>query len=311
MTTEDSRTMNKDNGTLPNASPDSYYVIWKPVLITIYTVVFIGGVCGAIRMLFLLMKMNKLSVTTTVTINLVVIHSLFLVTVPFRLYYYIRMQWIFGAFFCKLVSIMIHLHMYLAFLFYMIVLLIRCLIFFQWKDKVEFYRNLHAAATSAAVWFLAIVTVVPVMYVWYGQTGQYDNTKCFAFHKELTDGAVKRVNYALIGVIVILTCALVALQVFMLVKLVKNLSGSVWSHQEFRAQLKSVFFVCVIVLCFIPHHIFRIYYVLHVADKQYPQLAVYNEVCLSITAISCLDLFFLVISGRVTWMPNGMALSCC
>ncbi|KAJ7322678.1 hypothetical protein JRQ81_018965 [Phrynocephalus forsythii] len=315
MTTEDSRTMNKENGALSNATSaqliDCYYAIWRPVLITIYIVVFIGGACGAIRMLFLLMKMNKLSVTTTVTINLVVIHSLFLVTVPFRLYYYIKIQWIFGSYFCKLVSIMIHLHMDLAFLFYMIVLLIRCLIFFQWKDKVEFYRNLHAVATSAAVWFLAVVTVVPVMSIWYGKTGKYEETKCFAFHKEFSYGAVKALNYALIGVMVILTCALVGLQVFMLVKLVRNLSGSVWSHQEFRAQLKSVFFVCVIVFCFIPHHIFRIYYIRHVGDKQYAQLAVFNEVFLSITAISCLDLFFLVITGRKIRMPNLMALSCC
>ncbi|XP_020643834.2 putative G-protein coupled receptor 141 [Pogona vitticeps] len=306
--------MTKENGTLFNTSIqliDSYDAIWNPVLVTIYTVVFFGGICGVIRMLFLLMKMNALSVTTTVTINLVVIHSLFLVTVPFRLYYYIKDEWIFEPVFCKLVSIMIHLHMYLAFLFYMIVLLIRCLIFFQWKDKIEFYRNLHAVATSAAVWFLALVTVVPVMYVWYGQTGEYNHNKCFDFHKELKDDAVKAVNYALIGVMITLTCALVGLQVFMLVKLVKKLSGSVWSHQEFRAQLKSVVFVCVIVFCFLPHHFFRIYYVQHVDDKRYPRLAVYNEVCLSITAISCLDLFFLVISGREIGMPNLMALSCC
>ncbi|XP_042332032.1 probable G-protein coupled receptor 141 [Sceloporus undulatus] len=317
MTKGNSRIMAEENGTLYNINSSqapelvSYHFIWNPVLITTYTVVFIGGMCGAIRMSFLLVTMNTLSVTTTAIINLVVIHSLFLVTVPFRLYYYITDDWIFEPFFCKVVSIMVHLHMYLTFLFYVIVLLIRGLIFFQWKDKVEFYRNLHAVAMSTAVWILAFATIVPVMSLWYGQMGDYDGNRCFTFHQEFKAEAVKVVNYTLIGIMVIITCALLGLQVFMLLKVVKKVSGSIWPHQEFRAQLKSSFFILVIIFCFLPHHFFRIYYIQHVNEKQYSHLALYNEVCLSITAISCLDLFSFVIGGRKILRQKIFALSCC
>lgn len=267
------------------------------VLIAIYTVVFVGGVCGAIQMSFLLLKMNTLSVTTTVIINLVVIHTLFLVTVPFRLYFYITNEWIFGPSFCKIVSAMVHFHMYLTLLFYVIALITRFLVFFQWKDKVEFYRNLHAVATSAAIWVLAIIIVLPLLHVWYGTSGDYAmNTTCFHFHQELKHTPVKALNYTIITVVVVITCTLLVLQIFIILNIVKRLSGSVWSHQEFRAQLKSLIFICVIILCFLPHHFFRIYYIQHV-NEMHQQLELENEICLSITAISCLDLLSFVISG--------------
>lgn len=246
-------------------------------------------------MSFLLVKMNTLSVTTAAIVNLVVVHSLLLLTMPFRLYYYISQKWIFGLAFCKAVSAMLHIHMYLTFLFYIITLVIRWLIFFQLKDKVEFYRKLHAVAASAAVWTVAIVIVLPLFIFRYGSTGQYENTTCFKFQQEIKEESVKALNYVMITAVACITCVLLGLQVFIILKVVKKLSGSVWSHQEFWAQMKSLIFVCVIIICFLPYHLFRIYYIVHMNDNK--QLENYNEICLSISAISCLDLLSFVISG--------------
>ncbi|XP_048367877.1 probable G-protein coupled receptor 141 [Sphaerodactylus townsendi] len=282
---------------------------WKAILITIYTVVLLGGVCGAITISFLLVKMNTLSVTTTAIINLVVIHSLFLVTVPFRLYYYITDKWVFGHPFCKTVSVMIHIHMYLTFLFYLFVLVTRNLIFFKWKDKLEFYRNLHAMASSIAIWILAGVIALPLIYHHYGKTGDYNSTTCFTFHQELKENSVKELNYSVIALMVLITCALLGLQVFIILKVVKRLSGSICSHQEFRAQLKSLIFIWVIIFCFLPYHFFRIYYIQKFEGSS--QLEIYNEFCLSITAVSCLDLLSFVLSGSQLWRRQGMVISCC
>uniref|UniRef100_A0A8D0L8B3 Probable G-protein coupled receptor 141 n=1 Tax=Sphenodon punctatus TaxID=8508 RepID=A0A8D0L8B3_SPHPU len=267
------------------------------VLIATYSVVLLGGVIGTISMSFLLVKMNKLSATTTAIINLVVVHSLFLVTVPFRLYYYYSEKWIFGMLFCKIVSAMLHIHMYLTFLFYVITLVSRWLVFFQWKDKLEFYRNLHAVAASAAVWTVAIVIVMPWLGAKYAISTSYENTTCFKFHKELQMISVKALNYIMIIVVISVTGVLLGFQIFIILNVVKKLSGSVWSHQEFWAQMKSFIFVCVIIICFLPYHLFRIYYISHMDGNDDHRLEKYNEICLGITAISCLDLLSFVISG--------------
>nr|XP_008167905.1 LOW QUALITY PROTEIN: probable G-protein coupled receptor 141 [Chrysemys picta bellii] len=269
--------------------------IERYILITIYTVAFIGGTIGAIAMSFLLVKMNTLSVTTAAIVNLVVLHSLLLLTVPFRLYYYINQKWIFGEGFCKAVSAMMHIHMYLTFLFYIITLIIRWLIFFQWKDKLEFYRKLHAVAASATVWIVVIVIVLPLVIAQYGTFGEYKTNICFTFQQELGKKSVKTLNYLLIAIVATITCVLLGLQVFIILKVVKKFPGSVWSHQEFWAQIKSLMFISVIIICFLPYHLFRLYYIRHMKEEQ---LVMYNNICLSITAISCLDLLSFVISGN-------------
>ncbi|NWX90217.1 GP141 protein, partial [Nothoprocta ornata] len=267
----------------------------RAILITAYSVALAGGGIGSIAMSFVLVKMNTLSVTTTAIINLVVVHGLLLLTVPFRLHYYINKEWIFKMPFCKIVSAMVHIHMLLTFLFYVITLVIRWLVFFQWKDKVEFYRKLHAIAASATVWVVVIIFLVPVFCVEYGRSGEYNDKTCFKFHKELQQDSVKGLNYTIIVAIACITCVLLGLQIFILVKVARKFSFSLWSHQEFLAQVKNLIFICVIIICFLPYHLFRVYYIQHVND--YNQLESYNEIFLSLTSLSCLDLLSFVLSG--------------
>ncbi|KFO89987.1 putative G-protein coupled receptor 141, partial [Buceros rhinoceros silvestris] len=294
MDAEDFRKMAEENRNCSDSCRGFTHTnAMSAILITVYSVAFAGGGIGSITMSFVLVKMNTLSVTTTAIINLVVVHTLLLFTVPFRLYYYINKKWIFKMPFCKMVSAMVHIHMYLTFLFYVITLVIRWLVFFQWKDKVEFYRKLHAMAASAAVWVLVMVLVVPVLYFEYGRSGSYNDTTCFKFHKELQQESVKALNYTIVVAISCITCVLLGLQIFILVKVAKKLSTSLWSHQEFWAQVKNLIFICVIIICFLPYHLFRVYYMQHMND----QLESYNEVFLGLTALSCLDLLSFVLSG--------------
>ncbi|NXX76817.1 GP141 protein, partial [Urocolius indicus] len=295
MSREDFGNMIEENRNSSDSSAFTHSSTMSAILITVYSVAFAGGVIGSITMSFVLVKMNTLSVTTTAIINLVVVHCLLLFTVPFRLYYYVKREWIFKMSLCKMVSAMVHIHMYLTFLFYVITLVIRWLIFFQWKDKVEFYRKLHAIAASAAVWVFVMVFVVPVLYFEYGRSGSYNYTTCFKFHKELQQESVKALNYTIIAAVACITCVLLGLQIFILVKVSRKLSSSFWSHQEFWAQVKNLIFICVIIICFLPYHLFRAYYIQHVSN--FDHLESYNEVFLSLTALSCLDLLSFVLSG--------------
>ncbi|NXA11376.1 GP141 protein, partial [Sapayoa aenigma] len=296
MYMEDFRNMTEETrNTSDNSCAFPYSSTMSSLLITVYSVAFAGGGIGSITMLFVLVKMNTLSVTTTAFINLVVVHSLLLLTMPFRLHYYVNKKWVFKMPFCKMVSAMVHIHMYLTFLFYVITLVIRWLIFFQWKDKVEFYRKLHAIAASAVVWVCVMIFVVPVFYFQYGSSGSYNDTTCFKFHKELQQESVKTLNYIIIVAVTCISCVLLGLQIFILVKVARKLSNSLWSHQEFWAQVKNLIFIWVIIICFLPYHLFRAYYIQHLRD--FGQLESYNEVFLSLTALSCLDLLSFVLSG--------------
>ncbi|XP_039095078.1 probable G-protein coupled receptor 141 [Hyaena hyaena] len=273
--------------------------ILTPHLTSLYSIVLIGGLVGVISILFLLVKMNTRSVTTTAVVNLVVVHSVFLVTVPFRLTYLIKHIWTFGLPFCKFVSAMLHIHMYLTFLFYVVILVIRYLIFFKHKDKVEFYRKLHAVAASTGMWLLVIVIVVPLVVSQYGNNEMYDERHCFKFHKELARGHVQVINYMIVTIVIAIAVILLVFQIFIIMSMVRKLRHSLLSHQEFWAQLKNLFFIGVILVCFLPYQFFRIYYLYVVAQSSdcNDTVAFYNEIFLSVTAISCFDLLLFVLGG--------------
>ncbi|KAM4705101.1 putative G-protein coupled receptor 141 [Rhinophrynus dorsalis] len=254
-------------------------------LSTIYSVVFIGGVMGTLIMFFLLCRTKTCSVTITVVINLLVVHSIFLLTVPFRIAYYIQRKWIFGPNWCRLVSAMIHIHMYISFVFYVILLVVRIISFFKQKDKIEFYRTLHSVLTSGTVWTIIVVVIVPLFFTQYGRSSSSDESVCFRFNVTFQWRGVIILNYFIIAIIFISVCLLLAIQIFIIIKVVKNLESSAFHNQQFWAQIKSLFFIFIMIVCFFPYHMFRIYYI-----KYSDNCFFYNEICLSLTALSCLDL---------------------
>ncbi|XP_066096165.1 probable G-protein coupled receptor 141 [Saccopteryx bilineata] len=284
---------------MPAHNNSSCDPILTPHLTRLYGTVFVGGLAGVISILFLLVKMNTRSVTTTAVVNLVVVHSVFLLTVPFRLTYLVQRRWLLGLPFCKFVSAMLHIHMYLTFLFYLVILVIRYLVFFKRKDRVEFYRKLHAVAASAGLWLLVAVIVVPLLASQYGSYNVYSDEDCFKFHKELMHPYVRGINYLIVTLFVATAVVLLAFQTFIIVSMMRKLRRSFLSHQEFWAQLKNLFFIGVVLTCFLPYQLFRIYYLYTVANSRTcnNDVAFYNEIFLSVTAISCFDLLLFVLGG--------------
>ncbi|KAM4705102.1 putative G-protein coupled receptor 141 [Rhinophrynus dorsalis] len=262
------------------------------ILITIYTAVFIGGFVGIVIMVALLCRTNTRSVTMTAVINLLVVHSIFLLTVPFRITYYVKREWIFGLNLCKIVSAMIHVHVYLCFIFYVTLLVIRFISFFKQKDRIEFYRTLHSVVASSSVWAVILVVMFPILFSQYGKLGEYEKGQCFHFEEELIYTYARILNYIIIFVMFTAVCSLLGVQIFIIVKVVKNLQSDALDHQMFWVQLKSLFFILVMIICFFPYHMFRIYFLNHTQNCFF-----YNEIYLSITALSCMDLLLFALKA--------------
>ncbi|XP_072268301.1 probable G-protein coupled receptor 141 [Pyxicephalus adspersus] len=261
------------------------------LLITVYFITCIGGTTGIALMIFLISGANRLSVTTTSVINLLVAHGIFILSVPFRIVYYFHNKWTYGPIFCKVVSAMIHIHIYISFIFYVIMLTMRYVAFFKQKDSISFYRTFHPILISIVVWFLICVIFLPLVFTQYGSNANFNQTECFHFQTELQNSAVKIMNYILITGVILVVCLLLAVQIFIIVKVLKNLQRPVLAHQEIWVQLKSLCFILVILICYLPFHIFRIYYMQHAKECYY-----YNEIVLSITALSCLDFLLFAVT---------------
>uniref|UniRef100_A0A668AW03 G protein-coupled receptor 141 n=1 Tax=Myripristis murdjan TaxID=586833 RepID=A0A668AW03_9TELE len=286
---------------------------YRWALLSIYTLVLVGGTIS-MSLTINILQSNVRSFTTTAVINLIIVHILFLLTVPFRIYYYIAGEWRLGEGFCRVVSGMIHAHIYLAFVFYVIILVTRYLAFYKQTDRIEFYRRLHAIGASVAVWLIMLTIALPVAILEYGSPDSNVPTpaatyQCFSFGGQLNDRAVAVFNYILSSIIIIisLTLTLCQVSICILAKVYRTHGNLTFSHQEFWAQVKSLSFVAVLIVCLVPYNAFRIYYVKNMNDQA--SLERVNEVFLAITTLSCLDMLIFV--RRPANNPCQAGYCCC
>ncbi|XP_071341551.1 probable G-protein coupled receptor 141 [Trachinotus anak] len=264
---------------------------YHTVLLVIYSVVLVSGTISLTLMMHIL-KSSSTSSTSIAVLNLIFTHFIFLITVPFRIHYYITETWTLTLPWCKVVSGMIHIHMYMSFLFYVIILITRLMTFYHKAGQLASFSRMHAFLVSAVVWVVVLVMVPCIIHFSYGQKNQDDDRVCFKFGKSIDEGA-KVFNYIISTLIIVVATVLTALQANVLRVLCRRHREGCTSEQDFGAQLKSLCFALIMVVCFIPYHIFRLYYLGHIDIQDI------NEVFLSLTTFNCLDM--LTFMGRRAW----------
>ncbi|XP_039533974.1 probable G-protein coupled receptor 141 [Pimephales promelas] len=282
--------INNNNNTNHTGLPEDFRI----ALLVLYTFIFLSGTLNVLLISCMLQSQRRLSFTKVSVINLIAVHSIFLLTVPFRIYYYaFNEAWILGMYFCKIVSLMVHAHMYLAFIFYAFLLIVRYVEQSDTQHRLEFHRILHATIASAIVWLVIFGSMFPVTMAKYG-IAQNDSTQCFQFGQALHKPAVKTLNYV-ICIVVILGWSLLALfQVYFLLYVRKRFGKAMCQHQQFWAQLKNIVFLSIMFFCFVPYQGFRLYYVSVYGNTE--KLSHINEIFLAVTAFSCFDM--IIFAGR-------------
>lgn len=266
---------------------------YHPALLAIYSVVLLSGTISLSLMMHI-MKSSTTSITSIAVLNLIFAHFVFLLTVPFRIYYYATYQWNLGLGLCKVVSSMIHIHMYMSFVFYVIILITRLMSFYHRDDRVASLQKMHALVGSAVLWLVVLITVPCIIHFSYGKAQGLNNsntTRCFQFGNNIKSSA-KVVNYIISTLIIVVATVLTAFQANVLRVLYRKHHEGCTSQQDFGAQLKSLCFALIMVVCFIPYHIFRLKYL------EQLELQDVNEVFLSLTTFNCLDM--LTFLGRRT-----------
>lgn len=283
--------------TMTTSSPCTEDKRYYPFLLANYSVVLLIGTVSLSLMIHI-MKSSTTSITSIAVLNLIFTHFIFLLTVPFRIYYYAAHSWNLGCGSCKLVSSMIHIHMYMSFILYVIILITRLMPFYRKAQQVASIQKVHALLGSAVVWIVVLVVCPCIIFIHYGQSPDENNcTKCntkycFQFGSSITEN-FKVLNQIISTLIIVVAIVLAALQANVLRVLYRKHREGCTSQQDFGAQLKSLCFALIMVVCFIPYHLFRLYYVADVATLQS-----LNEFLLSLTTFNCLDM--LTFLGRRT-----------
>uniref|UniRef100_A0AAY4A6C7 G-protein coupled receptors family 1 profile domain-containing protein n=1 Tax=Denticeps clupeoides TaxID=299321 RepID=A0AAY4A6C7_9TELE len=258
-------------------------------LLVLYTAVLLIGVLGGVFMCTIL-KSNLRSVTMVAVLNLTIAHFVFLLTVPFRIHYFISNNWIFTSGFCKIVSGMIHIHMYMAFTIYVIILSVRIMTFYKGAEQFTFHRNLHSLGASVTMWTLICIVVLMLLFS-YGSNNEVES-KCFTFGAMIKKPGVQELNYIISSIFIIVPCIFCTFQGKIILSIVRKYGSEIGVQQEFWAQMKSLCFISIMLVCFVPYHIFRLKY-LQEPEKD----EVINEIFLAVSSLCCIDLLIFTSRG--------------
>lgn len=256
-------------------------------LVAIYSVVLLCGTVTLVLMAHMMMRSNTMSNTSISVLNLIFAHFLFIFTVPYRIYYYALGQWDLSPIWCKVVSSMIHIHMYMSFIFYIIILSSR-LYKFHSNREVPSHRLL-LIVVSGLVWIIVLVLVPCIIYYVYGKNKDeiVDSTTCFDFGKSIKSAL--GFNYFVSALIIVAATVLTALQAYVVWILYRRHGKKCTSQNDFWAQLKSLCIALIMLVCFVPYHIFRMNYL-----RNIDALECKNELFLSLTTFNCLDMLLLL-----------------
>ncbi|XP_049750482.1 probable G-protein coupled receptor 141 isoform X4 [Elephas maximus indicus] len=262
----------------------------RMILIALYSVVLLGGTAGTIMMLRMMFKRKSQSMIAMIIPNIIVLHSILLVSLPFRLSYYVSVVWVFGSFACRVVSSIIYGHMYFTFVFYVAIIISRLLNYFK-KLQMQRLQKYHVVVLSIVIWIVGSLVFLPIYFFKYGTDPRHsEQQRCFEFYKDLNHREFIVINYSMIVIMMTTVVALFLIKMAVIFQMIKALWPDMWAHQEYRAQIKSLFFLLVIVVCFIPHHAFRIHFIQNYSEKEDSELVLYNEICVALTTVCCLDM---------------------
>lgn len=150
------------NNILCNKTDDFKY----PLYSSVFSVVFVVGLFFNMVAVYIFGCTLKLrNETTTYMINLVVSDSLFVLSLPFRIVYFIKGKWLFGRVLCKISVALFYTNMYGSILFLTCISVDRFLAIVHPFSSQAIRTKRNAKLACCAVWVMVLSGSVPTGFL--------------------------------------------------------------------------------------------------------------------------------------------------
>ncbi|KAM6976953.1 lysophosphatidic acid receptor 6 [Aplochiton taeniatus] len=286
-------------------SPEYQYHLFPIV----YCLVLLLGIPGNLGALYIfIFKLAPRTPSDILIINLAVADSLFLCTLPFRVHYHLNKNaWIFGNLMCRITGTFLHGNIYISIVFMTCICVDRYIATVHPHTYLKLRNTKWTTLVSLAVWSVSGTAIL--VFILMGPL-ESDFNSCFEnLVQHEWDNRIKLFSFlalifgSLLPSLVILVCyPLVARRI------------SLIRTQTARKALKVIVAILVItVLCFLPHHIVHLLYLLRrlkVITHCYCGNAIHQarRVTMALVSINaCLDpLLYFVASNHCKWRPTKL-----
>lgn len=150
-----------------------------PLYSTVFSIVFLIGLMFNLMAIYIFACTLKMrNETTTYMINLVVSDSLFVLSLPFRIYYFSQRNWLFGSVLCKISVALFYTNMYGSILFLTCISIDRFLAIVHPFRSQGIRTKRNAKLACCAVWVIVLSGSVPTGFL-LDTSSPDSTTDCF------------------------------------------------------------------------------------------------------------------------------------
>ncbi|XP_056114607.1 2-oxoglutarate receptor 1-like [Rhinichthys klamathensis goyatoka] len=232
------------------------HLIKRYYLPAAYGAIFIMGVVGnIIALLVYVLKVRPWKSSTIIMVNLAIIDLLFMVSLPFLVYYYVLDDtWTLGVTMCRFARFMFHFNLYGSILF------LTCLAIFRYVAIVHPFhmqsikQKRWGVLACVLVWVVTIGELGPIFYMF--ETVTTDNkTYCLDF----ASNNVKMIwpySWALTVLGYLLPLVVVCLCYWRIIKELKK-GPHMGSTTRVKARRLIALILTCFIVCFLPYHVLR------------------------------------------------------
>lgn len=145
-----------------NKSDDFKYPLYSSVFSTVFV---IGLIFNMVAVYIFGCTLKLRNETTTYMINLVISDSLFVLSLPFRIVYFIKRDWLFGSVLCKISVALFYTNMYGSILFLTCISVDRFLAIVHPFRSQTIRTKRNAKLACCAVWVMVLSGSVPTGFL--------------------------------------------------------------------------------------------------------------------------------------------------
>lgn len=224
--------------------------------VTYSVVLVVGLLLNLTTMYAILFRIKHWSPNTIYMINLTVCDTLYILTLPFLIYYHAyKKNWPFTEAFCKLIRFLFYANLYGSILFLTCISVHRFLVVCYPVQSMVWVNSRRARYVSVLVWVVVLIFLAPVLY--FSKIKKdicSDTTTEDLFVYFLPYSSVISVIFFLIPFVLVIVCN--SLMVHKLVQ--PNTVGGVTSKRSKQKSVKMIVIVLLVfIVCFVPFHLTR------------------------------------------------------
>ncbi|XP_066555432.1 P2Y purinoceptor 2 [Amia ocellicauda] len=275
------------------------------LLPTSYGLVFvIGLVLNIMAMYVIVFRTKHWKPSTIYMFNLTVSDTLYILTLPFLVYYYAdASDWPFSEPLCKIIRFLFYANLYTSILFLSCISIHRFLGVCYPMQSLQWVSTLRARLISVGVWVTIMSFQSPILYfsrtTTSGQKVCYDTTSIELFNDFLVYSSIISVVLFCIPFMVVVVC-----YCLMVKKLLEPSAGGASSLKSKQKSIKMIIIVLgAFMICFLPFHLTRtLYYMFRYMDVSCTALQgasiAYKVTKPLASANSCLDPILYFLAGQ-------------